>query len=45
MNSAIVKLLLANHGYSERKALQHNVSERATDEQWTVEFINADLRN
>jgi len=43
MNSVIVKLLLANHGYSERKALHHNVSEGLADKHWTVEFVNADF--
>ncbi|AEP29721.1 DNA-packaging protein [Brumicola nitratireducens] len=43
MNSAIVKLLLANHGYSEKKALHHNVSEGLSDNHWTVKFVNADF--
>jgi hypothetical protein len=41
LNSAIVKLLLANHGYSERKALEHTSSDCSMQRNWTVEFINS----
>lgn len=44
LNSAIVKLLLANHGYTAKKELNHNVSDEPSDKHWTVEFVNADFQ-
>lgn len=39
LNSSIVKLLLANHGYSDRKGIAHSVTSEMQDSKWTVEFI------
>lgn len=44
LNSSIVKLLLANHGYSERKAIDHSSQDSSTGTNWTVEFINSSFQ-
>lgn len=43
LNSAIVKLLLANHGYSDKRAFEQTASVNPQRTNWTVEFINSDL--
>lgn len=44
LNSGIVKLLLANHGYSDKQAINHISSDKSLRTDWTVEFINSSFQ-